>query len=72
MGLVANRTEVKSSFIQEWMKFVPAIIAYGQNSTKKNIKTVLSSLDIMGMYLITTYKHEVIYYIDIILHIIYR
>ena len=49
MSLIVDRKDVKTSFINEWSKFVPAIIAYGQKSTKKSIITILSSLDIIGI-----------------------
>ena len=39
MSLIVNRPDVKSTFVREWTKFVPAIIAYGEKSTKILSKT---------------------------------
>ena len=37
MCLIFDRKDVKTSLIREWEKFIPAIIAYGQHSSKKSI-----------------------------------
>ena len=51
MCLIVDRKDVKTSFIREWEKFIPAIISYGQRSTKKSIVDILSSLDTMGKFI---------------------
>ena len=51
MGLIFGKPDVKVSFLSQWLKkYVPAILAYGENSDKKKINCHLADLDIVGMY----------------------
>ena len=49
MSLIVERPDVTASFMKEWTKFVPAIISYGEKSTKKSIEDLLVSLKDKGV-----------------------
>ena len=40
MGLVLGRSDIRSSFERLWLKFVPAIIQYGEKSRKKSMQNI--------------------------------
>lgn len=46
--MISEKTNVKLSFVQQWAKFVPAIIEYGEKSPKKSIRLILADLDDTG------------------------
>ena len=48
MSMLSERPNAKASFIQQWKKFVSAIIEYGDKSLRKNNKLILSDLDDTG------------------------
>ena len=54
MSLIVERPDVKAAFTREWAKFVPAIISYGEKSTKKSIQELLISLKDKGSYIHVT------------------
>lgn len=55
MGLIVGKPEMKKTFILQWMtKYVPAILEYALNSNKKNICSMLSSVNYEGNQLIIT------------------
>ena len=46
MAMVSEKPNVKAFFIQQWIKFVPAIIEYGDKCSKrKSIQLILADLD---------------------------
>ena len=40
MGLVLGLSDIRSSFERLWLKFVPAIIQYGEKSRKKSMQNI--------------------------------
>lgn len=48
MGLISGNVAVKANFLREWMKYVSAIISYGESSCSKKIVCHLSNLDVAG------------------------
>lgn len=49
-GLIIGRSGAKKDFITEWLKYVPAIISYGEHSRKRAIANVLLDLDLTGKW----------------------
>ena len=45
MGLIFGKASIKSFFISQWAKYVPAIILYGEKNKKKNMSKYLEFLD---------------------------
>ena len=45
MALITEKCDVKQSFLREWAKFVPAIIACARKSTKLGIRAVFAEAD---------------------------
>ncbi|XP_065902672.1 uncharacterized protein [Dysidea avara] len=43
LAMITGRANVKDSFLREWARYVPAIIALGKKSSKKNVKEVLKT-----------------------------
>ena len=49
LGLIFGKSDIKSQFVTRWsMEYVPAIITYGQKSTKKSISSQMEELDDTG------------------------
>lgn len=49
MGLINGNDDIKAAFLQNWItKYIPAIISYGQSSSKKNVRDCLKNLDVTG------------------------
>lgn len=46
LGLVVTDSDVKGNFLNRWSsKYVPAILSYGEKSTKKSITKIMKDLD---------------------------
>ena len=49
LGLIFGKSDIKSQFLTRWsMEYVPAVIAYGQKSTKRSISSQIENLDETG------------------------
>ena len=49
LGMIFGKSDIKSQFLTRWgMEYVPAIITYGQKSTKKSISSHMEDLDDTG------------------------
>ena len=48
MGLINGKLDIKSSFLREWAKYVTAILAYGENSSKRKVYGPVKDLDLTG------------------------
>ena len=48
MALISERPNIKALFIQQWVRFVPAIIEYAEKNSRKNIRLILADLDDTG------------------------
>ena len=45
-GLIVGKADIKSHFYCQWMtKYVPAIISYAENSSKRHVTNQLAILD---------------------------
>ena len=49
MGLINGCFEIKAKFIEELKKFVPAILTYGENSSKRNVARHVVHPDLIGI-----------------------
>ena len=47
MDMIIGQSNVKETFIHEWTRYVPAIILYGQKSSRKSIESVSSKFRIV-------------------------
>lgn len=51
MGLIFDKSHIKAHFVSQWMvKYVPAILSYGEKSAKKNVFSVLANMDETSQY----------------------
>ena len=48
MGLINNQPDVRAQFLEQWSKFIPAIIAYGDSSSKSRVCSYVYDLDDCG------------------------
>ena len=48
MAMISEKPNVKGFFVRQWTKFIPAIIEYGEKSSRKNIQVILADLDDTG------------------------
>lgn len=49
MGLIFGKSDIRSIFLTRWsMEYVPAVITYGQKSTKRNISSHIEHMDEAG------------------------
>ena len=53
MAMISEKPNVKGLFVQQWTKFIPAIIEYGEKSSRKNIHLILADLDDTGWQKVT-------------------
>ena len=52
-GLILGRSNPKQDFTSEWCtKYAPAIIAYGEKSTKRVVREILQKLNNAGTCLL--------------------
>lgn len=50
MGLINGRNDTKAKFLKDWISaYVPAILSYGENSSKKGIFSHFRDMDVTGM-----------------------
>ena len=50
MGLINGRIDTKDNFLKNWAsQYVPAILSYGQNSSKRNIFNHFNDMNVSGM-----------------------
>ncbi len=52
MGLIVGQADVKTRFLQKWSNYVPAILSYGETSTKKSVSRHLAGLEETGKFLV--------------------
>ena len=55
MGLIVAKLHVKTHFLSQWTKYVPAILSYAEKSTKKNVLSQLTDIDEAGQYTLYLY-----------------
>lgn len=62
-GLILGRSNAKQDFTSEWCtKYAPAIISYGEKSTKRAIREILQRLNSAGKYLLSiTYYTPILF-----------
>ena len=48
MGLINDQPDVRAQFLKQWSKFIPAIIAYGDSSSKRRVCSHVYDLDECG------------------------
>lgn len=52
LGLIVGNSGIKAHFLTQWMtKFVPAILSYGENHSKRAVFHQLAGLDQTGTWL---------------------
>ncbi len=50
MGLINGRIDTKANFLKNWAsQYVPAILSYGQNSSKRNIFNHFNDMNVSGI-----------------------
>ena len=59
MAMISEKINVKGSFLQQWMKYVPASIEYGEKSSKRSIQLILADMNDTGGQNILHEKHLV-------------
>ena len=64
-GLILGRSNAKQAFISEWCtKYIPAIISYGERTTKCAIREILEELYAAGkMFIVITQLSELTFYL---------
>lgn len=49
MGLINGNNDIKAKFIHEWSsKYVPAILSYAENSSRKSVYNHFKSMNVGG------------------------
>ena len=52
LGLILGKADAKGAFLSEWnMKYVPAILSYGEKSRKTTIVDLITSMNASGKYM---------------------
>lgn len=52
MGLVNGKNDTKANFLKDWISnYVPAILSYGENSSRKGVFSHFNDMDVTGMYI---------------------
>ena len=46
--MISEKVDVKTSFLQQWIKFIPTVIEYGEKSMKREVQLILADLNDTG------------------------